>query len=225
MFAAVEPQDAVDAVDVEVDLDVHDMTYYQLGNLVAKRIVDGDFKTAERRISRLGELRQPQAFVVADVHNAIGMAFGEAGHLEAAVPHLERALSFEDEVPVAMVAESRAYLVYVNAALGRFKKATELLGPPKIAPPWLYAKLASVYTEREAYQCAVANWEKALRLGNRAGSVVPLAIAQLVAELPKRDEILSDWSQHLQTLRKGVYPTSAGEATATASVPPTCVGG
>ena len=222
--AADEPQDAVNAVAVEVELDIHDMTYYREGNAAAKRIADGDFKAAERRIARLVELRQAQAFVVADVHNAIGMAYGEAGHFESAVAQLEKVLDIERDVPVGVVAESRAYLVYLHAALGRFEKAAELLGPPRITPPWPYARLAAVYAEREFFPCAVANWEKALRLGNRAGSLVPLAVAQLAAEWPVRDEILADWSQRLQTLRNRAPPTSTGEA-ATASVPPTCVGG
>ena len=112
----------------EMVLDVDDMAYYRRGRTIVKHIVAGNHASAERGILRLRKLRQPQAEVLADVHIAIGMAYGESGHFDAGIAHLEQALDLEHDLWPGVAAESRAYLVYLHAAAGRFEMAHRLLG-------------------------------------------------------------------------------------------------
>ena len=222
-FAAVESDaagmtESDGTVTVEMVLDVDDMAYYRRGRTIVKHIVAGNHASAERGILRLRKLNQPQAEVLADVHIAIGMAYGESGHFDASIAHLEKALDLEHDLWPGVAAESRAYLVYLHAASGRFEMAQRLLGSGTNMSPWLFAKLASVYAGTGHYDCAAANVEKALRIGRIAGPVAPVGAWHLQTDAVNRDAVLGDWSEMLQTLRrKG--GSSLGETLAF------CVGG
>lgn len=231
---ALAAAEAGDTVAIEVILDIHDMTYGRQGEAVVDHIVAGDFSAADKGILGLRTLKQPQALVVAEVHNAIGIAYGESGRFEAGVAHLEKALGVDHDMPAAGLAaesrdylaylavESRAYLVYLLAALARFEAAEKRLGAREIKLPWLYAKLAAAYAGFGHYDCAVANAERALRIGRAAAAslLVPYGTGRDATGTIDRDAVLRDWSDHLSALRRKTTSSTLSGGTA----PTICVG-
>ncbi len=224
--------EAGDTVAIEVILDIHDMTYGRQGEAVVDRIVAGDFSAADKGILGLRTLKQPQALVVAEVHNAIGIAYGASGRFEAGVAHLEKALGVDHDISAAeleadsrahlayLAVESRAYLVYLLAASARFEAAEKQLGAREIKLPWLYAKLAAAYAGFGHYDCAVANAERALRIGRATSLLVPYGARPDATGTIDREAVLRDWSDHLSALRRKTTSSTLSGGTA----PTICVG-
>ena len=210
--AAAEPREAGSR---QLSLSADDFAYYRQSKAIIDNILAGDLSSAEAGVLRLAALERPQALVIADVHSTIGIAFGEAGHFESGIVHVERALAERhDDLPAGLVAEALAYLVHFHVALARFEEAERLLGSAETRPAWLFAKLAIVYADLEYYRCAIANLETALRRAHAHAPVVSRWASRHVQDEVEREAVLADWSLRLQALRKSASPSPEGVAPA-----------
>ena len=201
-------------------LDLADMTYNRQGEAIVADIVAGDLESAESGLLRLRALDVPQPFVVALAHNAIGIAYGETGHFESAVAHLEESAAIDNHALRTLPYESRAYLVYAHAALGRFEEA-ERLRSPRTNWPWLFAKLAALYADLGYYGCAVANGEKALESGRAGFVLTPFYVG--MSDVADRDAVLREWSDRLGAARQALQEGAAA-GTVADDAPVVCVG-
>ena len=208
----------------DVFLGLADMTYHRQGDAVVADILAGDLASAEQGLRVLETLEAPQPWVAAKVRNAIGIAYGESGRFETAIVHLEAALRIEDETLPALPYESRAYLVYVLAALNRFDEAERLRHSPGTNWPWLYAKLAALYADLGYYECAAANGETALASGRAGYALTPFHVN--MTDVADRDAVLRDWAHRLDAARRSMdEATAATEPDYGSRAPVVCVGG
>ncbi|MCY3812893.1 MAG: hypothetical protein OXH15_13945 [Gammaproteobacteria bacterium] len=185
-----------------VSVGADEMSYYRRSAAVVDSILSGDLGAALAGIAGLEGVARPRALVYADVHNAIGVAYGESGHFDAAIAHVGKALGRRDESPPGLVAESQAYLAYFHAALSQFPEAARALDDLQAAPPWLHAKLASAYAGHGNHACAVANAEAALRAGRAGGAVASRWTSSRTAGTVDREAVLEEWSRRLESLRR-----------------------
>ena len=197
-----------------------EMSYYRRSTSIVDSILAGDLGAAQNGISGL-ESVSPAALVFADVHNAIGVAFGESGHFEAGIAHIGKALERRDASPPGLVGESQAYLAYFHTAALQFAKAARVFRALHARPPWLHAKLAAAYVEHGHYACAAANAEEALRAGRAGGAVASRWTASRAGGTVDREAVLEEWSRRLEVFRK--RRTAEGETSADAA-PAVCVG-
>ena len=208
----------------DVFLDLADMAYHRQGDAVVADILAGDIPSAEQQMRVLETLEAPQPWVVAKVRNAIGIAYGESGRFETAVAHLQESLRLADETLPTLQHESRAYLVYVLAALGRFDEAERLRRSPGSNWPWLFAKLAALYADLGHYECAVANGETALASGRAGYVLVPFHVN--MSDVADRDAVLRDWADRLDAARRSMdEATVATESEDGNRASVACVGG
>lgn len=207
----------------EVFLDLDEMAYQEKAQAVVRHIEAGDFASAEQEIGALRTLERPQAVLVAMAHYEIGLAFGGVGRFEPAIAHMEESLQAENDAARELAEESRAYLVYANAALGRFDKAERLLAAEATAWPWLLAKLASLYADKGRYGCAVALGEQAIAIVRAGGS--PGAWPAATYRDRDTDTALQEWSDRLEAARQAEGSQAAGSPTGSPGMEPTvCLG-
>ena len=206
---------------IAVSIGSDGVSYYRRSAAIVDSILAGDLAAAEAGATGLEELPRPQPLVFADVHNTIGVAFGESGHFEAGIAHVAKALGGSgSNLPLGLVAEARAYLAYFHAAALRFSEADRVVALLEDKPPWLHAKLATTFASQGNYVCAVANAEKA-RQAARAGGTVASRWTKSHATGPvDRDVLLADWSMRLDALKSKA--ADAGRADGAPSV--SCVG-
>ena len=197
--ASGAPSGPADPISLVFDLG--DMAYHRQGEAIVDDIAAGDFAAAAERIAVLGTMNKPQAVLVAGTHNAIGVAYGEAGRLESASVHLQEAIEVEDDTLPGLNSESRAYLAYAHAALNRFAEAERLLESRQTGWPWLFAKLAALYEDLGYYTCAVANGERALASGREG---LPLAPYHAMGEVTDRDAVLRQWADRVEVARQAM---------------------
>lgn len=214
-----------DGRDVErpiaVSIGSDGMSYYRRSAAIVDSILAGDLAAAEAGTIGLEELRRPQPLFFADVHNTIGVAFGESGHFEAGIAHVAKALGGGgSDLPPRLVAEARAYLAYFHAAALRFSEADRLIALLEDKPPWLHAKLATTFASQGNYVCAVANAEKALQAARAGGTVASRWTKSRATEPVDRDVVLADWSMRLDALKR----KAANAEPADGAVAVSCVG-
>lgn len=197
------------------------MSYYRQSATIVDGILAGDLAAAEAGTSRLEELRRPQPLVYADVHNTIGVAFGESGHLEAGIAHVSKALEHSGQgLPPGLVAEARAYLAYFQVSASRFSEAHGVIALLEDRPPWLHAKLATAFAAHGNYVCAVANAEEALRAARGGGAVASRWTRSRAAGPVARDAVLAAWSKRLEALKGPAADAERTDASSSAH----CVG-
>ena len=204
----------------EVILDLDGMAYHEKAQAVVRHIEAGDFASAEQEIAVLRTLERPQAVFVATMHQEIGFAYGGVGRFEPAIVHIEESLQAETDAIPELAEASHAYLVYANAALGRFDEAERLLATEATAWPWLLAKLASLYADKGRYDCAVALGERALGMVRAGERLWPWPVAT-----HDRDAALQEWSDRLEAARQAERGQAAGSPTGSLGMEPRiCLG-
>ena len=200
----------------EMSISSDDFAYYRASEFVLADIAAGEIASAEKGLVRLRELTQPQPLVLADVQLTVGIAFGEHGHFETGIGHIEEALDGNPDLPAPWIAESRGYLVYFHAALAHLDEAQAQFGLLQEMPPWLAWKLANVYAERGHHGCAIANAEYALAAGRADGRLVSHWMSSHASDVPDHDVLLKKWSEGLRSFRDN----AAGDGDA---IPSACI--
>ncbi len=205
----------------EVSVSGSDIAYFQQSEPLLRSIMASDWAAAAVAASQLARLPQPGAVAMADVHSTIGIAYGEGGRFKEGIAHLQTALAVErGDLPVALaglVDEALAYAALFHAALGQFDEAARLFRLLEAPPPWLFAKLATVYAGLEQRDCAIANLGAAQQAGEDGGAVVSRWSARHTDAAQERAIVLREWSEYRQALLQ----TGESEVAAEAAV---CVG-
>ena len=208
----------------DVSMGAADLAYYRQSESLLRSILAGDSPAGKLAASQLASLDQPGSVALADVHSTIAAAYGEVRNFEEGIAHVAKALAVpKADLPsglaAALVRETLAYGVYFHAALAQFDEAGRLFAMLDAPPPWLFAKLATVYADLEQHDCAVANADAALQAVRDGGTVAPRWAARHTDAIEGRGTVIRDWTeQRLKLLQQST-------GTKPADAPTACIGG